>query len=216
MPAPLPLPVRGQILRLHQRGVSLAGIAAQLHCSTRSVARVLAQHRRQPDGVPAPRYDHAPHRCHPLSEPQRQHVYFLATQHPTWGAPFLRTVLQQQQPDVAWPSARTLQRWLGPARGLPASPIRASSPYQRATQPHAVWQVDATDQLPLRTAQQVSWLRVVDECSGAFLQTRVFPPRPLQSSGPAPGPSRAAAHVQPLGPAGGRAGGQRQSVGQFG
>src|SRR5262249_11098858 len=65
----------------------------------------------------------------------------------------------------------------------------------------------------LRTRQLVSWLRIVDECSGAVLWTAVFPPRPLEP-GPAAGdPGATAAGLRPLGPAGTAAGGQRVAVG---
>ena len=44
----------------------------------------------------------------------------------------------------------------------------------RADQPHQVWQMDATEQIPLRSGQRVSWLRLVDEASGAALFSQVF------------------------------------------
>jgi hypothetical protein len=47
--------------------------------------------------------------------------------------------------------------------------------YDRAAVPHAVWQIDASEYIALATGQRVSWLRVIDECSGAVLQTVVFP-----------------------------------------
>jgi hypothetical protein len=37
--------------------------------------------------------------------------------------------------------------------------------------------VDAAEQVPLRSGRRVCWLRIVDECSGAVLETVVFPPR---------------------------------------
>jgi hypothetical protein len=45
----------------------------------------------------------------------------------------------------------------------------------RADRPHYGWQTDASEELRLRSKQKVCWLRLVDECSGAFLQTIVFP-----------------------------------------
>src|SRR5262249_23486005 len=63
------------------------------------------------------------------------------------------------------------------------------------------------------SGQGVSWLRLVDEYTGAFLGTAVFPPLPL---GPRPRGGRAAAAalgLRPLGAAAAAAGGQRQAVG---
>jgi hypothetical protein len=39
--------------------------------------------------------------------------------------------------------------------------------------------MDAADQVALQNGRQVSWLRIADECSGAVLQTTVFPPGAL-------------------------------------
>jgi hypothetical protein len=36
--------------------------------------------------------------------------------------------------------------------------------------------MDAAEQMRIAGGQGVSWLRLVDECSGAFLATTVFPP----------------------------------------
>ena len=70
-----------------------------------------------------------------------------------------------------------MQRWfhqagLGPA---PKGRRPALNP-PRARQPHDVWQVDAKERILLQSGQRVSWLRIVDECSGAVLWTVVCPP----------------------------------------
>ena len=96
--------------------------------------------------------------------------------HPTWGATYLRIRLNELDPNVAWPSPRTLQRWCaGLAR--PAAPPgrKPTRRGPRVTRPHESWQIDASDQLPLANGQRVSWFRVTDEASGAFLHTKVSP-----------------------------------------
>src|SRR5205814_3520080 len=83
----------------------------------------------------------------------------------------------------------------------------------KATQPHEIWQVDASERIPLANRQQVCWLRVVDEASGAVLGTAVFPPS-LREPGASPGhPSPAAGAVQAVGLARATAGGQRHALG---
>jgi len=75
------------------------------------------------------------------------------------------------------PCVRTLQRWLQRHGLSPAPAGRQPAPRRpRAELPHAVWQMDAAEHLALGGGSEVSWLRLVDECSGAFLTTRVFPP----------------------------------------
>jgi transposase InsO family protein len=113
----------------------------------------------------------------PDVEALRDEVLALRRTHPRWGAGLLRVLLQRDHPDCAIPDARTLQRWLRSAGLGPAPAGRrptAETPPGRATQPHAVWQMDAAEQIRLQTGQRVSWLRLVDECSGAVLGTNVF------------------------------------------
>ena len=55
-----------------------------------------------------------------------------------------------------------------PAR-LGSGPTRSAAGqyWQRAEHPHDTWEVDAADQKRLANGRMISWLRVVDECSGA-------------------------------------------------
>src|SRR5207244_8187324 len=83
----------------------------------------------------------------------------------------------------AVPAERTLQRWFRRA-GLGPAPkgrrLKTAAP--RATRPHEVWQMDAKERVLLHSGEHVSWLRLADECSGAVLGTRVFPPGELEPS----------------------------------
>src|SRR5439155_6833943 len=97
-----------------------------------------------------------------------------------WGGGLIRVLLQEQGHDGG-ASERTLQRLFQRATLAPAPPgRRPDSDDRRAHHPHEVWQMDAVDQLRLANGQQVSWLRLVDECSGVVLQTTVFPPALLE------------------------------------
>jgi hypothetical protein len=111
-----------------------------------------------------------------------QKAVHMRQQHPTWGAGLIRVFLQEEL--GAAPSERTLQRWFETAALSPAPPgRRLSSDAYRARHPHDVWQMDAADQIRLASGQLASWLRLADECSGAVLQTTIFPPRVLESGG---------------------------------
>jgi hypothetical protein len=96
--------------------------------------------------------------------------------HPRWGADMIRLELESQP---GLPSARTVRRHLrkaglqAAAPGRPAAAERLCVP--RAERPHQGWQTDAAEQFRLRGQQSACWLRFVDECSGAFLSTWVFP-----------------------------------------
>ncbi len=95
--------------------------------------------------------------------------------HPRWGSVLLRLRLEEEFDGV--PCARTLRRHLHQA-GLQPAPAgrppssRAQPP--RGQSPHQGWQVDASEGLPLQSGRRACWMRVVDECSGAFLQTFAF------------------------------------------
>lgn len=96
--------------------------------------------------------------------------------HPRWGSEMIRLELESQP---AIPSARTVRRHLHQAGLQPAAPGRVPAAERprvpRAERPHQGWQTDAAEELQLRGQRRACWLRFVDECSGAFLSTFVFP-----------------------------------------
>ena len=98
----------------------------------------------------------------------------LRTVHPCWGAELIRIYLEDQGIPVI-PCARTLQRWFQRFGLGPAPAGRKPPADRRASHPHDIWQVDAAEEIALANGQRVSWLRVVDEFSGAVLHTAIFP-----------------------------------------
>lgn len=178
MPAPTPLPLRKAIWHRHQNGQTPATIAQDLGLRLRTVQQLLCRGRSHAALAPAyqrcgrPQDDDAQQLC--------QEAIELRRQHPTWGAGYLRIQLRHRHPDATLPTERTLQRSLRHA-GLGPAPKgrRPTANSQRAGQPHEVWQMDAAEQIPLASGQRVSWLRIVDEGSGAVLWTKVFPPSEL-------------------------------------
>ncbi len=213
MPAPLPLPLRRRILEQQQRGLPPAAIARQLQLPARTVRALCARFRAGGTGAVEPvSYD----RAAAAPSPAVQQALLLHAQHPSWGAPYLLVQLRQHHPDRHdLPSARTLQRWFA-RQQLPPAPAGRKPAQARATarQPHEVWQMDAVEQLALQTGQQVSWLRWVDELTGAVLGTDVFPLRQLRPSAAAGRAAGAAAAISPLGLAPVPAGGQRPALGK--
>jgi transposase len=180
MPAPIPTPVRQIILARWQKGASVVSLAEELQLSERTVrhlVRRLAQRGQQ--GL-APAYERCATKKTPTDSATFHQAVEMRQQHPTWGGGLIRVLLQEQD-HAACPSERTLQRWFRRS-ALPAAPPgrRPASDEQRARQPHDVWQMDAVDQLRLGGGQRVSWLRLVDECSGAVLQTTIFSPGLLE------------------------------------
>lgn len=197
MPAPLSSAVRQRIFALWQQHLSPAAIAAQLHLRPRSVRHLCAAFRQQGDTALRPAYPTTT----PTPSPAVQQALLLHQQHPTWGAPYLRIRLRQLHPELTdLPSVRALQRWFRRTAQPPAPPGRKpDTEHTRAAQPHAVWQIDAVEQLRLGSGQFVSWLRCVDEFTGAVLGTVVFPPGAVRSSARDGGPRCPAAVLSPVG-----------------
>lgn len=214
MPRPVPLPVRQKLFERHQRGESVADLAEAFGLPARTVRGLCQRFRTDgPDGV-APRYAAPSGAAAGTPEEWRAVALQMRHDHPTWGAGLIRVLLRDQCPDRTWPSERAIQRWLKAAGLAPAPPGRSpGGSVSRATTTHHTWQVDAAEAMDLADGSGVSWLRVVDEFSGAVLRTTVFPPAAVAAGGRGGGAGRPAAGVRPLGAAGPHSGGQRPPVG---
>jgi len=212
MPAPLPLPVRRLIQQRARRGQTAAAIARALRLRPRTVRQLLRRFAGQPQRL-APSYKPGPGRRadrHPLYA----QALALREAHPTWGAGYIRVRLAENAAGATPPSERTLQRWFRRQRRPPAAPGRRPAlPDGPAGFAHDTWQMDAAEQLRLGSGEGVSWLRLVDEYSGAFLGTAVFPPVLLGVCADRGGAAAAAGGLHALGAAPPPARGQRQAVG---
>jgi len=178
MPHPTPMPVRQVIVQRAAQGQSASLIARCLGLVPRTVRRLVQRLRRQGPSALATSCPSRPYQHPPQLRALIEEALQLRRQHATWGAGLVRVLLHRQDPANPIPAERTLQRWFRRAGLLPAPSGRRAGPssYQRAQQPHDVWQMDAADQVALQNGRQVCWLRIADECSGAVLQTTVFPP----------------------------------------
>jgi Helix-turn-helix domain len=214
MPKPIPIPVRRQLLQRAQRGEAPATLAAKFGLPARTVRHLLQRFRERGETAVNPDYRAPGPWPQAYSAEVREAALAQRREHPSWGAELIRVALRVHRPELAAPAATTLRRWsrdagLGPApRGH-----RPPMPRAKATRPHETWQIDASERIPLRDGQQVCWLRVVDEASGAVLRTAVFPPSLLEPSASPGHPGPAAGAVHAVGFARATAGGQRHALG---
>lgn len=207
MPKPVPVPIRQKIWERAQQGEGSADLAAAFDLPARTVRHLLKRLRERGEAGLATDYRPPPPPSHAKPQAIRQAVLAKRLEHPTWGAGIIRVALVEERPEVAWPQARTMQRWLRQAGLGPAPPGRRQGrPRNRATRPHQTWQIDACEQIGLRNGDKVSWLRVVDEATGAVLGTVVFPPRVLDPGRSSRDPGQLASAVPGVGPARGIAG----------
>ena len=207
MPKPVPVPIREKLWERAQQGEGATSLAEAFNLSPRTVRHLLRRFLERGAAGLATDYRPPARPAHAKPEAIRQAVLDMRREHPTWGAPLIRVALAEERPEVAWPQARTMQKWIAGA-GLGPAPRgrRPGRSPTRATRPHQTWQIDACEQVELKGGAKVSWLRVVDEATGAVLGTAVFPPRVLESGRPSPDPGGPPPAVPTLGPARGPAG----------
>lgn len=205
MPKSIPVPVRQKLWERACRGEAVRSLAESFGLAPRTIRHLLKRFRDRGDGSLPPSYrtPQPPDHAHP--EAVRQAVLAMRRDHPSWGAELIRVMLGESQPQVAWPTAPTICRWLRAANLARASAGRKpGSSTARADRPHQTWQIDASEHIPLADKSEACWLRILDEATGAVLRTEVFPPglldpgRPPRHSGrpeadvPAVGAARAA------------------------
>lgn len=178
MPRAIDHVIRDALWRAHQQeGLAAGVLAPRFDLRPRAVQNLLRQARLNDGVMPAAAY----HRPDPAPERYADSPVFLQAQalrreHPDWGADLILVVLAEQFPQPELPCSRTLRRWFAQLGLSPALPGRRPLPvYRRATAVHQTWQGDATDQVALADGSLASCFRCVDECSGAFLGSRVFP-----------------------------------------
>ncbi len=192
----IPVPIRQAILRGFKKGNSIGALAEKFQVAERTVRHLVRCFQDQDNLAPA--YD----RCgRPKASPSTviKEAMCLRQQHARWGAGLIRVLLQEKHGKAEVPGTRTLQRWLRRLQEKPAPPgRRAARESRRARRPHEIWQMDAAEQKRLKTGQPISWLRLVDECSGAVLGTAVFPPRELEPSARRANPENAAETIRAL------------------
>jgi transposase len=154
-----------------------AAVAAEFGVPVRTIRRLFARFARRGDDGLAPDYSRCgQHQAGQTPAALVEAICQTRRDHPRWGSEMIRLELQDQA--AAVPVARTIRRHLHQAGLQPAPAGRPPATHPRvprADRPHQGWQVDASEELRLQDQQRVCWLRVVDECSGAFLQTVVFP-----------------------------------------
>jgi transposase len=175
---PSPFPSASSFFQRWRDHADPRDVATQFALALRTVQRLFARFDQRGAGGLAP--DYAACGQQQASQTPTAVIEQLCQtrrDHPRWGSEMIRLEVEDHHDRV--PCARTIRRHLRQAGLQPARagrPTVSSSPrLARADRPHQGWQMDACEALRLQNRQRVCWLRVVDECSGAFLQTVVFP-----------------------------------------
>jgi transposase len=173
MGVPIPVPKAEDVVRKHQAGMSLLAIANQMNMSVWTVRDIWRRYRDR--GRVQPNYQACGHHGVKVERRVYRAALWLKRQHPGWGAPLIRCILQQKWPQARVPHVRTLQRWFR-HQGVnqKRQGQRRVVAVKRGSTPHAVWEMDSKVRIRLRLGEQVQWLLISDECSGAVLYDHVF------------------------------------------
>lgn len=178
-PDPFPVPSATLFFDLWRQGVPGSQAAEQFDLSKRTVQYLFAQFRERGADALMTQYENCGNRqSHQTPASVVKAVCRSRRKHPQWGAPIIHVDLAENKPDLPLPSVRTSQRHLQKQGLHPTKPLKGSPSSKnyvpKGTAVHFGWQIDASENIPLQSGRQVSWLRVVEECSGAVLGTKVF------------------------------------------
>ena len=174
---PFPSRFGGRFFDRLQQRADPHEIVAHYRVSLRTVQRLGARWEERGDEGLVPDYQHCGvHQVAATPGSLVEQICQTRRDHPRWGAEMIRLELAPQH---ELPCSRTMRRHLRKAGLHPAPAGRTPSAERprvpRAERPHQGWQTDAAEQFHLQGHHQACWLRFVDECSGAFLKTLVFP-----------------------------------------
>ena len=219
MPRAIPFSIRQAIWQRFRDGQDASAIAAAFDLPPRTVRHLLSRFQRGGLDALTTSHDSCGRATPKPADALVQAVLQMRRDHPAWGGGLIRVMLSRQRldSDPPLPTARTLQRWLERA-GLAPAPLgrRPKAELLRATRPHEVWQMDASELVPLRSGSRICWLRLIDEGSGAVLWTAVFPPTALAPCAADGHSNRTPQGVHALGSSRTPAGGQWRPVGLLG
>lgn len=107
---------------------------------------------------------------------------WLKRKYPKWGAPFIKTILEERYAEESFPSIRTMQLWFRKAGLSLPKAYRKEPVVEKVSAVHDRWQIDAKENLKLRDGTKACYLTIVDVKSGGVIDTPVFPQREDQPS----------------------------------
>lgn len=166
--------LRERIIELKQKGYTLEKISEELSLTYSNVRTIWGRYQR--NGISGLQTCYT--KCG-KSKPSRDNVIYRAALwlkhlHSEWGTPRIHAGLQSRySADI--PTIRTINRWYKDAQiTTPRSKVNRDV-IGKSTNVHNIWQVDAKENLTLADGQNASYLTIVDEKSGAWLASLVFP-----------------------------------------
>lgn len=177
------LEIRQQVVVLRKQGFTLLQISSELQLGLGTVKSIVKRYSTQGDLGLRTVYSNCGRRVDSSHRIAYRLVRLMKYLHPTWGVPFIRSKILEKFPQVTLQGTRHYQHLLFkdsdklPPPILP-SPIRMD----RSRIAHDVWQIDAKERFSLLNGQEVCYLTISDESTGALIGVRAFPPWAYRSS----------------------------------
>ncbi len=173
MARPIPYDYRVKIIRDRQAGKTFKQIAQQLGYSLSGVKKIWRQFQTHGEAGLDFNYHNCGRRS-PYDEKLRELIDSIKDG--DQGAPFVRSVLAYQNPDLPIPHERTIQRWWKSKGANRPKIIRERPKADWTKEVHHTWQIDGKEQVSLSQDKHVSWINVADEASSSDLKAIIFPP----------------------------------------
>lgn len=174
---------RQKAISLRTAGRTYAQIAEELQMGLGTVKNLWKRYLSEGNSGLLPLYSHCGRPVEPNDEISFRLVRLIKHLHPSWGVPLILLKLSEKFPHIRLRSARQCQRRLFKHSGkLPPPILPPPIVFDRARIAHDVWQIDAKERFSLLNGEEVCYLTISDEGTGALLGTQAFPPWAYRTS----------------------------------
>lgn len=172
------LAVRQQIIQMKQAGHTHVQVAETLQIGVGTVQNIWKRYKAGGEPALIVSYKGCGRRVEHQDELAFRLVRLVKHLHPTWGAPLILLKISEKYPTLRLRSARQYQRRLFSSSGkLPAPILPPPTPIEQSRIAHDTWQIDAKERFCIQNKEEVCYLTIVDEGTGALLGAKAFPPQ---------------------------------------
>lgn len=154
-------------------GKNLLEISKEQHISYSTVKRIWSRYKKEGEKGLKPSYEN----CGRTGSRYAKFYDLAITlkqENPSWGSPYILTILSKEYPNENLPKVRALQNWFS---RLNLNKPKLERPQQVALEiqhVHDCWQIDAKENIKLSDGNKYCYLTTVDVKSGIALEAPVF------------------------------------------
>ncbi len=163
-----------QIVSMKLEGDTLQSISETLSLTFSNVRDIWRNYTQSGSIGLLTHYDNCGQRMGDKFEVIYRASIWLKHLHPLWGSPRIHAGLKSRYGDKT-PTIRTLNRWYKAHQLVKPRSKTNQVHIGSAKAVHNIWQVDAKEHLVLLDGREACYLTIVDEKSGAWLTSLVFP-----------------------------------------